>query len=929
MTGKTAKLFLFLLGSLGTAGGVAAPPGPNILPNPDMEVVDASGFPSRWKHYAKDRDVASAPDSDAASGRRFIRLVRDSKREAFCRSDLFNLRPGRYRISLRMRGAGKAAVTLSVYHPVRILPVTAVQLADRWQTIAGEVNVPPGVSQASLGISCSRTVDFDAAEVRLIGALQNAAERPRPAVSGPAKTKYRLTTPKLTVEFADMEHGAAVTGIVNADSRRFINFPTGYGLWSIRLKRTQIDRRLPKITAIACDPEMDDSAGSIGRDGEMADDIVIDSVQAAGLGAKFAAEPAADRIVFRWRDIRVGDESGALDVTVTAAVTPEGGIRFDGGFVNRSTRRTVFYFNAPQIDGMGKIHGDGEEDFLATPHYLGRLIRNPASGQLFRSERHFRSNNSGHSMHFDALYSRGEGLLFAVWDPRQVSKRWDLGSSRRHGFSWSCVHLPDNMKCPPPQRWTVPYPVELQAFSGDWYDAAQIYREWAVKQDWCSRGTMTRRAAGDIPKWFLDVTMWLHVSVNDLLNGKKAECDRYFRDFRDHKIAIWLTHWGVDNMRYDFPNPDRFPLTDNDVRALKMIGEAGFPVSGYIQLTAWTRSMPSFKANPGAEANLLRNFYGQILSWGGTGFRRDSMLAYPGQLWTGVLTSFTDRMVRSGFQVAYLDSGNHGGTHLNFTPECTGSCGGGSAYVDGNRKLIQTIRESGRRINPDFCVTTESFWEGNLHCLDAVLCVNSPSAYLEGDRVTAIPLAPAVYNDYALLFATHYGRGDLTGRAQGLIAKTAQALLWGIMPGWELPHAMYKFSDPERVKRTSKQRMEAFDAGRKFFVYGRMLRPPVIKNQIPTLTIPWGIGWSKNVYEVKSPAVIASAFRAPDGAVGIVLYNLDEREHAVAVTPDDRECPMEKRQFAAVYPAGHSVRREGNVLHLQLPAQCPVILEGR
>ena len=52
---------------------------------------------------------------------------------------------------------------------------------------------------------------------------------------------------------------------------------------------------------------------------------------------------------------------------------------------------------------MGKIHGDGSEDFLATPHYLGRLIKNPASGKLFKGERHFRSNNSGHSMHFDAL----------------------------------------------------------------------------------------------------------------------------------------------------------------------------------------------------------------------------------------------------------------------------------------------------------------------------------------------------------------------------------------------------------------------------------------------------------------------------------------------------------------------------------------------
>ena len=913
---------IFALTVLLLSNAVAA----DILPNGNMELLNDTGFPRHWKFYQKDADKYEVLSNNAASGKNFIRITRNSKRDAFVRSDLFRIRPGKYKISMQLRGTGAAAATLSLYHPVRTQQLFRQVLSDKWQMFAAEFEVPRGVAQASLGFRISKSADIDDVKLEFLGVPEHLTERPAAIKKNPVKTVYSFAAKELTVTFSGMESGAAVTGIVNKNKRQFINFPVGRGLWSVRLKKIlPPTANLPKVTGISCDPEMDDSAANIGKDGEATDDIVLDSMNLNS--GKYSVTRNGGNIIFKWRNIDIKDEHGALDVTITVSRTVQHGIRFDGEITNRSEKYTVFYFNAPQIDGMGKIHGDGSEDFLATPHYLGRLIKNPASGKLFKGERHFRSNNSGHSMHFDALYSRNEGIFFGVWDPRQNSKRWDLGSSEKHGFSWSCVNIPDNMKCKPPQKYKVPYPVELRSFSGDWYDAAQIYRQWAIQQEWCNQGTLTRRRGTDIPAWFLDTTLWLHVSVNDILGAKKSDCERFFKDFKDHRIGIWLTHWGLDNSKYDFPNPDRFPLTDNDQKVIKKLQDSGFPISAYIQLTAWTRSMPSYQAYPDAEKNLLRNFYGQILSWGGSGFRKDSMLAYPGELWQQVLTGFTNRMVRTGFKVAYLDSGNHGGTHLNFTPYCTKNSGGGSDYVDNNRKLLTRIRQEGRKINSDFCTTTESFWEGNLHCLDAVLCVNSPSAYLEEDRVTAIPLAPVVYNDYALLFATHYGRGDLTGQAQGLIAKTAQALLWGIMPGWELPHAMYRFSDPERVRRTSKQRMEAFDAGRKFFVYGKMLRQPEIISDIPELMIPWGIGWSQNVYEVKSPAVLTSAFRAPDGTMGIVLYNLDHKPHNISVKLDDREC--QAAEYKVVYPEQLSVTGNGNILKLIIPAQCPVIIESK
>ena len=904
----------------------------NLILNASLEELDEKGFPKDWIFWRKDRDSVKVETEGNA---RFFRVSRDSKTSARLRSELIRIVPGKYRWSMQMRGKGVAEVSVYLYHPVRPQDVLRTKLTSDWKTYSGEITVPARTTK--LALVAKIHVQADIKDVSLVRIDDDRTPEVGKRSFAPAVEKRsfapgaEIGSPELSLNFSSPESGAAITGIRNRKGRQFIHFQPARGIWSIRLKQTKIDRsRIPPVTGIACDPEMDDSADSIGKDGESSNDIIIDSSMAERLGARCSVEKLSDKLLFRWKNIRVGKEENALDVSISVSVAPSGGMIFSGSFVNRSQKQTVFYFNYPQISGMGKINGRGEDDFLATPHYLGRLIKNPSSGKLFKNSRIFRGNNSGHSMHFDALYSKdGDGLFFGVWDPDQNIKRWDLTSSAANGFGWTSIHLPDNMKCPPPQKWTIPYPVEVRSFTGDWYDAAQIYRQWAIKQEWCGEGTLAQRRGKDIPAWFLDVTVWHHISVNNILRGHKTEFENALSFLKEHKNAVWLTHWGVDNKRYDFPTPDRFPLTKNDKAALAKLRKAGCPISGYIQFTAWTRTMPSFGKHPDADDNLLRNYYGQILSWGGTGYRKDSMFVYPGKLWQQVLGEVVEKMVRSGFTVAYLDSGNHGGHHLNFTPACTSRSGGGNDYVKNSQKLLKYLRARGREINPDFCTTTESFWEGNLHCLDAVLCVNSPSAYLEGDRVTAIPLAPAVYHDYAQLYATHYGIADLAGHAEGLIAKTSQALLWGIMPGWELPHVMYHYSDPERVRRTSKLRMEAWDAGRKFLQYGKMLRPPVVKGDNPELTIPWGIGWRKAVYTVKAPAVSATAYAANDGSLGVIFYNLDKIPHRVTAALDDPEYVGSKTEMKSIYPADFIAKNDSGRLELTLPAQTPVILQLR
>eukprot|EP01048_Picozoa_sp_COSAG05_P010562 COSAG05_NODE_937_length_6525_cov_6.136632_8_plen_451_part_00 len=77
------------------------------------------------------------------------------------------------------------------------------------------------------------------------------------------------------------------------------------------------------------------------------------------------------------------------------------------------------------------------------------------------------------------------------------------------GFRW--VHLNDNLRENSTAHWELDYPVVLAAVDGDWWDAAQIHREWAVAEAiWTANGTTAQRAArGAVPTWFLDTPLWV------------------------------------------------------------------------------------------------------------------------------------------------------------------------------------------------------------------------------------------------------------------------------------------------------------------------------------------------------------------------------------------------------------------------------------
>jgi hypothetical protein len=467
----------------------------------------------------------------------------------------------------------------------------------------------------------------------------------------------------------------------------------------------------------------------------------------------------------------------------------------------------------------------------------------------------------------------------------------------------------------------------IGCFDGDWYDACQIYRDWALKQSWAAGGQIHTRK--NIPDWFKNIDDWI---MGGPTRKPIAEFDdpAFSQATRGLNIGTWTSYWAeAQKGSLNLKTPDRFPLPQQTLDYLKFTQSRDMPVMGYIQALCWDMAAESFKAHD-AIRHTVRNYDGQALAWklGRGKIEQTCVIAWPGPLWTQVLGDTIEQMAKAGMRAAYLDSYNHAGTYLNFNPlDNGGQCGGGNYYIKSNQKLVETIRARARKIDPGFCFTAESFWEGNMAQLDAYLACNTTNQPLDGTRITAIPMAQAVYHDYTIFYSAWVGKYDLEqDGGQSYFAKWGQALVWGIKPAWDQTQFLLTRKNHAAALADYDRRLHAYAASKQFLLEGTMLRQPkTIGKEMMIEKIGWYRGWSDRKYEVALPAVLRQAWRAPDGQVAVTLYNITGQSQSVtlALTSADQGVSAASTAIQPLWPADAQCHAAWQVDHLALTATIP------
>jgi len=744
------------------------------------------------------------------------------------------------------------------------------------------------------------------------------------------KNAESLSNSFIALQLASPEQGGGILSIKNAVGKEFINLKTSASVWKIKLKKVKSGKANPAVINLTIDPEQDDGTSNKNSE-QQTDELEISSAKLK-VDCRIVKEQAGMK--YLWTGIDIGSEKKVLDVWVSFALDAKDPFcRIKAGFDNRSTEYTVFYFTAPRLEGIGAMDGRPELDQLATPSYNGRLILNPVNKGLLGKQQIFQPNRSGHSMQFDAYSNSGHGLYLGCFDGLQYAKRHQLETSPESGICWAIVNVPNNMKSVP-QRWEVPYESVIRCFSGDWYDACQIYRDWALKQSWSSEGPVLTRKS--IPQSFKEIDEWLSMALGQMTSFR-TEFDQMSKDFKPFNMGVMCFSWGKDHF-FSQHNPERFPLDAKDKEYLKLAAENKIKVMGYIQFTGWDDTTASFQAADGYK-NSVKNFAGQSLKWPDTPDLKkttgSAVVAYPGKAWSQVLGDAVEKMAQAGFDAAYLDSGNHGGTYFNFNSECSADSGGGNSYIKGSQQLMENLRSRARKINPDFSFTAESFWEGNIAQLDGILVCNTTNIYLEKDRVLAIPMAQTVYHDYAIMFSAWPSKWDLErDNGRGYIAKFGLAFVWGVKGGWNMLPLLYKYPNHAIALESSLKRYEAYSRARQFLLYGQMLRQPAIISPCESLPVKWHKSYSEKYYDINMPAILCSAWRSPDGKFGVALYNISEKNQRVSLKLNKAEYGLSQRnkyEFTPLYPSGGNIQAQNSndciTLNLEIPAYSPAVYE--
>jgi len=602
-----------------------------------------------------------------------------------------------------------------------------------------------------------------------------------------------------------------------------------------------------------------------------------------------------------WQNISTSEEKDILSVLVMVFVSDEDNyLKWTINVENRSTKRGLWDVDFPRIESIVPA-GDAQKSALLIPGPHGMAVENP-----FRIDRTFKGVYPGPfsfaPMQFSAVYGPARGLYLAAYDGRMFIKEFYHICSKQKGAVTYCLR---NL---PPNRgevgvdYEMPYDFVMTTFKGDWFDACRLYRQWAIKQVWCSRGTVYQRA--DIPEWYKRIGFWMlaweQYSHKLWADGEVpvAEKNQTIEDIKTISgmvgVPLAVHFYGWHRYPFDYKYPEFFPPLSGDEgfkKEVQTLNEAGIRMIPYINACIYDKGLGSYK-KLNVERYCIKDKHGKSYEWPiphSAQFKAGSIdVAVSHFDWVCPYTSFWQEQIKGISEKLVREYGVHGiyydvlsgSCRECFDPHHGHTKGGGNYWAMGNRKLLQLCRESIRKINPEVMMVSENVNEAYIDTLDGFLLFGNQ--HWPG----AVPAFQAVYHDYAITFGNCIIGGERS--VQSMTMPVGESFVNGDQLGWfnirpdllayHRRKASGKAAEAEKEKKRDKYAEFVIhiahlrqNAGLKFLAFGEMLKPLQFENKLPSVEGKWGS--MKDVRRM--PAVLNSVWRAPDGTLGLVFCNVN------------------------------------------------------
>ena len=598
-------------------------------------------------------------------------------------------------------------------------------------------------------------------------------------------------------------------------------------------------------------------------------------------------------------------QSPAASVAVTVSRDSDDKLRtnLSADLVSGVLRRVQF----PILEGMNFRN----DNYLLIAYQNGHLMKNPVDVFLSKEVEvpfwmgagvgAFTSNYpAGTSFQFSTFYAPGElGYYFATEDPDAYLKTYTYQYNKeRHALDYIVTNYPENMG--KTRSYCMPYDFVLKLYDGDWQDAAQTYRSWAIRQKWCKEKLSQRK----LPEKLVKTDLWRINHMDYALGtrtGEYLETSKAIRDAVDGNLAL---HWYGWNMgRHDQDYPEYISDAKKAEGWPEMLRQwnqrfdkEGITKIPYVNARLWESRLKSWKtAAPSAikdeTGNTLKEPWCEDLGF-------DLRPVCPATaLWQNTVADFCREYgAEPGFDGMYLDQIGSFNAVPCFDESHPHPIGGGTWWNDSYHAMLKKVRQV---LGEDSIITTESCCETYVDFFDLFLILDTCFQhtgwnYLTGGGDTvSVPLFSMIYGDYALSYGSACQFIDRTDRFE---YKFIRNLIWGILPCVEGGNAAELESSTAGEKLAVLKRAVAFYKENKdIILYGRLCRIP--EYTCRTIQLDWEID-EVGTFVDTIPAVCASIWEDKDGKKHLLAYNFSNSE-AVMVW-NSQNIAVAGKQFVSI-----------------------------
>ena len=471
------------------------------------------------------------------------------------------------------------------------------------------------------------------------------------------------------------------------------------------------------------------------------------------LSAKKAFRRTENGIVLEWKGMDLDGERGVLDVTVKVALSgKDGSSVWSIAVDNRSAKWALSMTRFPCLPD---VTPPGKGDHLVAAAPLG--------AQLLRS---YEGRKDVHRVKFptcaapmSAFMKDGAGFYVGVHDP----ERPIFSAMYGPGCNFAIETPVENAGVLGNAAKGPAFSVTVRPFAGDWWQAAGIYKDWALKQKWAAKGPIMNRA--DFPQSFKDLDVMTFMTER---NAKVAsnKIARIVEGFPGLKVGV---HWyGWHNSGFCVNFPEFFPAQKGVGDVMRAWADKGVMVMPYTNPRLWDTNSAAWVFTKDYACRWHAGKYLTVSYLGNP----CAIMCPSSDKWKESVWKWSGQVVDTGANSVYYDQVAVARPFECFDGRHGHPVGGGTWWTDGYRKMLEPMHKLFSSRNMP--ITSELSGDQWLDLIDGYMVCGAP-------HDNEVPFMPAVYSGYAIYFGSEE---NLCDPEDTFASWQYRYFTWGVLPGW-------------------------------------------------------------------------------------------------------------------------------------------------